>query len=203
MTAAPAPVAIRNVTSTVAARLLEKARTSMLVVKTPPRDAYRNVLVPIDFSADSIAAVGAALSIAPDASITLLHAYDAPLEGLLRRTDVATSTVEALRQDARTDALARLYDIAISFSWPARRFRSVVVRGHPARAILDEALASGTDLVAIGRRGRSLLERLFVGSVTRQVLAESQCDVLVARPPPAVPFAGSNDAKNDRLRNAV
>lgn len=164
-------------------------RASMLVVNGPPKEAYRNVLVPIDFSAESEAAVPAALSIAPEATITLLHAYEVPFEGLLRRAEVLPSAVEDLRQDAHADALSRLYGIAMRHAWPARQFRSVAVHGRAARAILNEALESGTDLIAMARRSRSLLERLFIGSVTRRVLAETQSDVLIANllPAPRVP----------------
>ena len=155
-----------------------------LVAKTAPKGAYRNVLVPIDFSAESVAAVKAAMSVAPDASITLLHAYEVPFEGLLRRADVAQSTVEDLRLDAQADALARLYGIATSHSWPGRRFRSVAVPGAPAPAILNEAFEGGADLIAIGSRTRSVFERLLVGSVTLRVLAQAHSDVLIARWPP-------------------
>jgi nucleotide-binding universal stress UspA family protein len=165
--------------------MMPTGRASMLVVNGPPKEAYSNVLVPIDFSAESEAAVPAALAIAPEASITLLHAYDVPFEGLLRRAEVAPSAVEDLRLEAHADALSRLYGIATRYSWPARRFRSVAVRGTAARAILNEALESGTDLIAMARRSRSLLERLFIGSVTRRVLAETQSDVLIANLVPA------------------
>ena len=155
-----------------------------LVEKAAKKGAYRDVLVPVDFSAESVAAVKAAMSVAPDATITLLHAYEVAFEGLLRRADVSPATVEDLRLAAHSDALVRLYEIAKRHSWPARRFRSVVVPGPAAPAILNEALESGTDLIAIGSRRRGVLERLLSASVTRQVLAQAHSDVLIARWPP-------------------
>jgi nucleotide-binding universal stress UspA family protein len=166
---------------TTAERLLQKGRGAMLVVKEAARHAYRHVVVPIDFSADSILALEAALRLAPDATITLVHAYDVVFEGMLWRGDVPKSTVENFRREARSDALSRLNGVATSVGLQERRFEKVVTRGYPPRVILAAAQRKKADLIAIGKQGRSMLGRLLVGSVTRHVLGECRCDVLVVR----------------------
>jgi nucleotide-binding universal stress UspA family protein len=54
-----------------------------------------------------------------------------------------------------------------------------------AGAVGDEILAAasawGADLIAMGTRGRTGLERLLLGSVARKVLYGAKCSVLVAR----------------------
>ena len=35
------------------------------------------------------------------------------------------------------------------------------------------------DLVVIGKQGDNALENLLIGSVTRQVIAKAECDVLI------------------------
>lgn len=164
-----------------AERLLQTVNRPMLVVKTAPRRTYRNVVVPIDFSADSVAALEAAMQVAPEASFTFVHAYDVEFEGLLWRGSVPQSTIEGFRRNAQSTALARLHAIAHERGLPESRFGKVVIRGYAPRVILDAARRKGADLIAIGKQGRSLLGRLFIGSVTRHVLNESSCDVLVTR----------------------
>jgi nucleotide-binding universal stress UspA family protein len=55
----------------------------------------------------------------------------------------------------------------------------IVMLGDPADTIVDIAEEEGVDLIVLGRRGLSRLERLFVGSVTRKVLERTKIDVLV------------------------
>lgn len=54
-------------------------------------------------------------------------------------------------------------------------------RGDAATAILDEAEKEGTDLIVMGTRGRSTIERWFLGSVSSKVLQHARCSVLVVR----------------------
>jgi nucleotide-binding universal stress UspA family protein len=55
----------------------------------------------------------------------------------------------------------------------------VVVRGKPAAKIAEFAELEGIDLIVMGMRGRSGVGRALVGSVTRRVLYEAPCPVLV------------------------
>lgn len=53
--------------------------------------------------------------------------------------------------------------------------------GHPAEQIVRYAEGWPADLVVIGHRGRTFLERWLLGSVARQVINHSPCAVLIAR----------------------
>lgn len=53
--------------------------------------------------------------------------------------------------------------------------------GAPAESILDAARETGADLVVVGSRQRSVVQRLLSGSVGAEVTAEARCDVLVVR----------------------
>ncbi len=54
-----------------------------------------------------------------------------------------------------------------------------VIIGDPAETIVDYARDIEADLIVVGRRGLSRLERLFIGSVTKKVLERADRDVLV------------------------
>ncbi len=60
-----------------------------------------------------------------------------------------------------------------------------VVRGSAGAAIVTEAEALGADLIVVGSRGLSTLDRLLLGSVAERVVRHAHCPVLVARTSPA------------------
>jgi nucleotide-binding universal stress UspA family protein len=64
-----------------------------------------------------------------------------------------------------------------------RGFSPTIARrnGDPATVILDEAESQGADLIALGTRGLSTVERWLVGSVSSKVLHHAHCSVLVVR----------------------
>ncbi|AGY60257.1 universal stress protein [Gloeobacter kilaueensis] len=53
------------------------------------------------------------------------------------------------------------------------------VAGHPGRKICELAVSWQADLIVIGRRGRSTLSALFLGSVSNYVLHHAPCSVYV------------------------
>jgi nucleotide-binding universal stress UspA family protein len=56
-----------------------------------------------------------------------------------------------------------------------------VVDGHPAEMILGSAGRDGVDLIVLGRRGMSRVERFLMGSVSSSVVNHSKCDVLIVK----------------------
>ncbi|MDP2167445.1 MAG: universal stress protein [Thermodesulfovibrionales bacterium] len=49
----------------------------------------------------------------------------------------------------------------------------------PYKAIVDEAAGESADVIVMGRRGRTGLKRLLMGSVTAKVIGHARCNVLV------------------------
>ncbi|MHB0916206.1 MAG: universal stress protein [Thiobacillus sp.] len=163
-----------------AERLLRKTRRPILVVKQPAREAYRSVLVPVDFSPWSRGAIRLARAVAPQAEIVLLHAFDAPFEGKLRIAGVAEETIRRHRTEAREEALTRLHQAAAEAGLAAADWRALAVHGDAAPRILEQEEEQGADLIVLGKHGAGMTEELLLGSVTKHVLAHSRGDVLVA-----------------------
>jgi len=61
------------------------------------------------------------------------------------------------------------------------RSRRVERRGGAAEMLLEQARESGADLIVVGSHGKNLAARLVLGSVSRKVVREASCDVLVVR----------------------
>jgi len=58
-----------------------------------------------------------------------------------------------------------------------------VRQGDPAHEIISSATDWDADLIVMGTRGRTGLERLILGSVARKVLQHAPCSVLIERAP--------------------
>lgn len=57
--------------------------------------------------------------------------------------------------------------------------RVVITQGDPVQALLNRV--GPADVLVVGTRGQGRLEELIVGSVSRQILDENTCDVIVVR----------------------
>jgi nucleotide-binding universal stress UspA family protein len=136
-------------------------------------DAPRHILVPVDFSEPSLAALRYALMLANGcgAWIDLLH-VDHPNP---RRPFERTALDRAM-----DDLLVDLHRAGFL------RTSGHIVQGmNPAKAILDAASAHASDLIVIGTHGRTGLPRLVWGSVAEEVLRASLCPVMAVRSFPA------------------
>ncbi|WP_440995228.1 universal stress protein [Arhodomonas sp. SL1] len=163
-----------------AERVLRRCRRPVLVTKGPPAGAYRRILVPVDFSRASRVALNWACAVAPEAEVVVLHAFEVPFEGKLQYAGVDEDTINRYRMQARDEATTELGQLVAGLDDGRGKVRRSVHHGYPARVILEQANAMGCDLVVMGKHGRGAVEDALVGSVTRHVLSQAGCDVLVA-----------------------
>ncbi len=163
-----------------AERMVRKTRWPMLIVKQPPHEPYRTLLVPVDFSPFSPRALRNAQAVAPGADVVLLHAFEVPFESKLRLAGVEDELLARYRIAARQEALAKLRELRDEVGLPLERTRLIVVHGDASRNIIEQEQEQDCDLIVMGKHGESMLEDLLLGSVTKHVLAESQGDVLVS-----------------------
>lgn len=175
------------VLGTTAMRVLSTAACPVLVVKQPPHEPYRRLLVPVDFSPSSLCAIRHARSIAPQADIVLLHAFEVPFEGHLRYACVDEATIMQYRVVAREEALQKLHALRDDAALSALDSTLVIEHGDPTLCIIEQEQECDCDLIVMGKHGAGVMEELLLGSVTKRVLAESQGDLLVSVQPRAQP----------------
>lgn len=168
------------VLGTTALRVLSTTRCPVLVVKQPPHEPYRRLLVPVDFSPSSLRAIRHARSLAPGAEVVLLHAFDVPFEGKLRYASVDDEVIHHYRIVAKQEATQKLQALRDLAGLSALGTRLLVLHGDPTFRIIEQEQECDCDLIVVGKHGESVLEELLLGSVTKHVLAESQGDVLVS-----------------------
>jgi nucleotide-binding universal stress UspA family protein len=170
----------RFVLGSTAERLLRKSQQPMLVVKQRAHEAYRRVLVAVDFSPWSAPLIGLARRVAPGAQIVLLTAYEVPFESKLHFASVAGSTIQTYHARVRQLAVQQLHALAAGAGLASSDWTPCIRRADASLAIVEQEQEQACDLIVIGKHGRSRVEDLLLGSVTSHVLAESAGDVLVS-----------------------
>jgi nucleotide-binding universal stress UspA family protein len=148
--------------------------------------AVTRVLVPVDFSPSSRAALEYAAFVADafGATVVVLHVWEPP--GYVGPDTLALLPVAAAQpgwEETRGEVLREVE----AFLGPAgarpRRLEVRVEAGEPSDVILAAAAKGGADLVVIGTHGRTGLTRLLLGSVAEAVLRRAPCPVLTLRTP--------------------
>lgn len=143
------------------------------------------ILLAIDGSDASMTAVSVAngLTLPADSTVELLTviAEDTWTHGPWPAALVIQSPA-ALEQSI-ADVRTRLEMIAADLAADGRTIRTNVRHGRPASEIVLEAGRFGADLIVVGARGHSAVERLVIGSVSSEVVDEAHCPVLVVRRP--------------------
>jgi nucleotide-binding universal stress UspA family protein len=135
---------------------------------------FRKLLVGYDGSNESDKAVDVAFSLAEcmDSSVLIF--------AVARPPEPSTSVeLEAVLDDAKehfeaafkkVNEKAKAHDIDV---------QTATAVGHPAEQIIHRAEVDGIDLIILGRRGRSMISRMMLGSVSERTLRYAHCPVMV------------------------
>ena len=137
----------------------------------------RRILVPIDFSAGSDAALEMAISLARDSggSLVLVHVEIIPLSA------AGGEYLYAMPEPPTEELLAKLDAVAVPDSHVPVERR--LLAGDPADAIVRLAQTEDVDMIVMGTHGRRGLSRLLMGSVAETVVRAAPCPVLTVKQP--------------------
>lgn len=164
---------------TTAQRLLRRSRRPILISKIEAGSGYRRVMVPVDFSVHSIAALRFAQQIVPGADLLVFHAYGHPYASDLQPADIPDQAIEQYHAERRSQALSNMENLRQKVAAPGARIAFSVECGNAKTLIAAKAAELGSDLIVVGKHGHSFTGELFLGGVTRHTVARAQCDVAV------------------------
>jgi nucleotide-binding universal stress UspA family protein len=167
---------------TTASKTLRTGHHPLLIVRQEPTDRYKHVLVPVDFSKNSLNALEVALKAAANASIQVLHVVEMPLGQKLKQAGYDAERVDHYRDEMLTHAREGMEKIVSDYAQGDARVTSIIEYGRAADTIREKTQALDIDLVVIGKRGQTELDEALFGSVTKHILYETSCDVLVVNP---------------------
>lgn len=156
--------------------------------------SYQRILVPIDFSNDSVNALksSAAEFAKPTSTLVLLHVVEVSGDDTgtaqmmsrgrmqaVSRGDINTEETQApdLTQ-ARLDQL-KLLAAPLAGSW--QKVETLVSVGNPTEIIIDTVKKQNIDLVIMGSHGKGGVAKILFGSTTYDVARRLRCSVLISK----------------------
>jgi len=173
----------RWVLGSVAEKVLHKAPCPVLVVRSPR--PLRHLLVPLDGSALSEAALLPALDVAASlgAEVTLLRAvHTAASEAVEQLDQIEKGLGQRVVEDMREAAGRYLRGLAEKHRRAGLALKTAVVDEPAAASILDYTETHAVDLIAMSTHGRTGIPRWIYGSVTEKVLHGDSHSMLIIRP---------------------
>ena len=146
---------------------------------------FKRILVPIDFSAPSDAALDYARTVATQfgASLHLVHVAEDPYRAFYS-AEVYVPEVEGLREEILSDSLTRLKGLLRTSDLSNLHATAEAVIGTPAPTIVEYSSGRDIDLIVMGTHGRGGMSHLLMGSVAERVVRTAPCPVLTVRSAP-------------------
>jgi len=138
---------------------------------------FKQILVPIDFSAHSTAAFEVAVEIAKafDSKIHLLHCYQIQPGGISPYGIAIPSSYFAEIRSAASQQLAEWQEkhVPVGIAVDASTMSDT-----PSEAIIAAAKKIGADLIVMGTRGLSGFKHVILGSVAERTVRLAPCPVM-------------------------
>jgi len=176
----------RMLLGSVAEEVVRWAPCPVLTVRSEEQvdGELKSILVPVDFSASSQAAVRQAFRLARlfGARLDVLHVGETvPVPNFYDTGGVAYEFGSSFAEEA----INELHGFAAD-AFPEEPGEKVEVQahvgvGHSPNVIAKEAERLGSDLIVMGTRGLSGLKHLLIGSVAERVLRLARVPVLIAK----------------------
>jgi nucleotide-binding universal stress UspA family protein len=145
--------------------------------------AFKEIVMPTDFSEHSLRAVDYGVEIAERFSSHLTLIY--VIEPLLQAADLTWTTVDfeelnkAHKQTAEKQ-LAQIVEERVSEETPCD---TTILFGKPFVEILKFAKEENADLIVMATHGRGAISHLLMGSTAEKVVRKASCPVLTVKHP--------------------
>ncbi len=141
---------------------------------------FKKIMVATDGSGTSMKTAELAIDLARHSggSIIAIYVVDifrlAHLIGYTAFPNISSELMKLMLREGEL-AIAQIEDMASDAGVP---FDSIIAKGNPVEEILKGSEDSGSDLLALGKVGRSGLEKKLLGSVAEKVMRHSKILVL-------------------------
>lgn len=144
---------------------------------------FKKLIVPVDGSTPSTAAVSLALHLARDegAAVTFVHVIE--VAKLAAMTSPSSIDPAFAIESAQLNGKEILAEAAGEAAGTKVAVSTALVEGDTVPAILELAVQKKADLIVVGSHGRGGLSRALLGSVAEGLLRRSSIPVLVTHAP--------------------
>lgn len=144
----------------------------------------KKILVPVDFSDNSKAALKTAVQFGTffQAELVLIHVIEPlfyPPDFTLGQITVPSMDTKNIEEQARQE----LMKLALMEVQGKLESKVIVKSGKPFSEIIDTAAEEDVDLIIISSHGHSGMEQILFGSTSEKVVRKAPCPVLTLRDP--------------------
>ncbi len=141
----------------------------------------KNILWPTDFSPEGQEALlyAGLFAKAFSARITALHVVPDLAPAFYADSPIVEQELSGRMAEMSKKAQARLQAVATKKGLDFKKI--VVAEGSAAKKIVEAAEKEKADLIVMGKKGQSMLERVLIGSVANHVLRHSPVPVLMTK----------------------
>ena len=144
--------------------------------------AYQNILVPVDGSETSFAAVAKAAELAKAFGSKITVVQVLTLDPYIAAEYITANQTNDLIERARASIVKTLEEAKQKFTEQGVEAETKLLEGQViAREITNAAKDLNADLIVIGSHGRTGLKKLFLRSVAQSILSEGTTPVLIVR----------------------
>ncbi len=152
---------------------------------------FKKILVPVDFSEHSTAALEAAVELARvfDSKIHLLHCYQIQPGSMSPYAVAIPSSYFPEIRDAASRHLAEWQEKHVPAGIPVE---TSMMSEAPSEAIVETAKKIGADLIVMGTRGLSGFKHVMLGSVAERTVRFAPCSVMTVHAPESKPADGDD-----------
>lgn len=144
--------------------------------------SFEHILVPVDGSETSYAAVDKAVEIAKafNSKVTVVQVL--ALDPYIAAEYITAAQTNDLVERARTAILKTLDEAKAKFAAAGIYAETQLLEGQVIYSEIVKAAESlNTDLIVIGSHGRTGFKKLFLGSVAQSILGQANVPVMVIR----------------------
>lgn len=153
----------------------------VLVVRNEVKQPYRRVLIAVNFSESSLAALRAAesLVLTPEAESAIVHAERPPYEGMTPFAGVGFDPLGSYVGEWKQAMSESIRGLLRYESANFARYDIQIEQQSAVAGISDATSRYAPDVLVVGIRGGGRLRRMLARSVAKRILHDTTCDVLI------------------------
>jgi nucleotide-binding universal stress UspA family protein len=169
---------------TTAERVAGLAGCPVLIVNIKPRMRYGAIVIAAEISDAFIRVVrlAASLRLLDAPSVSIVHGFESPYRGPMYSAGFHAHSAKRNIEEWEKAAAKRLQLALDAAGVESSHFRLCFQQTRPLRAIQREIRRVQPELLIVGTKERSVLNRIVRGSVANDMLRNLECDILVAAP---------------------
>ncbi|EPX78253.1 universal stress protein [Litoreibacter arenae] len=160
-------------------RVIAAASTPVLVVKTKAEAPYARAVVATNGTDEALDLMRFVSQQLPGVKLRLLQVVHIPRQ--LKEAMLRTGAGKVAFADHREQLILKAEEhLRLLVSKSDVSIQPAVAKGDPAKTLVAYCQDQNMDLIAMGQARKNLVSRAFIGSVSRRVLRDADCDVLIS-----------------------